>query len=49
MRIGEYSFIVKVGWAQIDHVPLLLGRANVFDEFEIAFKQFDKKVVFIKK
>lgn len=46
MKIGEYNFEAKVGWAQIEHVPLLLGRADIFDKFEVIFRQPDRKVIF---
>lgn len=46
MRIGEHVLETKVGWAQIEHVPLLLGRSDVFDEFKVTFLQPHKKVIF---
>lgn len=46
MRIGEFGFEAKIGWAQIEHVPLLLGRADIFDKFRVTFLQPSKKVLF---
>lgn len=46
MKIGEYSFESRIGWAQVEHVPLLLGRCDIFDTFKVTFLQPDKKVVF---
>jgi hypothetical protein len=41
MRIGGHRFPVDVGWASTDDVPLLLGRADVFDRFDVRFSQRD--------
>lgn len=46
MKIGEHQFDCTVAWAQIERVPFLLGRENVFEYFEITFKQKAKKVIF---
>ena len=47
MRIGEYRFDCTIAWAQIERVPFLLGRENVFEYFEITFQQRIRKVVFV--
>jgi hypothetical protein len=39
MRIGEKEFNARVAWSLIEDVPPLLGRADVFDIFEVTFKQ----------
>jgi len=46
MKIGEYEFDCTIMWAQIERVPLLLGRQDVFEYFEITFRQRTKKVIF---
>lgn len=46
MKIGEYQFDCTIAWAQIESVPLLLGRENVFDYFDITFKQKVRKIIF---
>lgn len=46
MTIGSVSLPVEVAWAQLEHVPLLLGRKDVFDKFEIIFRQWDGIVEF---
>jgi hypothetical protein len=33
-------------WALSDDVPNILGRQDVFDRFNIEFRQYDKKVIF---
>jgi hypothetical protein len=46
MTLGSFTFPVEVAWAQLEHVPLLLGRKDVFDRFEIIFRQRDGVVEF---
>lgn len=46
MEIGDYQMIINVAWALIEDVPPLLGRADVFDKFNIAFKQTKRIVEF---
>ena len=47
MRIETYQFDCTVAWAQIERVPLLLGREGVFDHFDITFQQRGKKTIFV--
>ncbi|MBW8049077.1 MAG: hypothetical protein FVQ77_01805 [Cytophagales bacterium] len=46
MRIEKHQFNCTIAWAQIEQVPLLLGRKNVFDNFDIKFQQRKKKTAF---
>lgn len=46
IKIGDYNFEARVGWAQIEHVPMLLGRFDIFDKFEVIFRQPERKVIF---
>ena len=48
IQIGDYSIHARIGWALTDEVPLLLGRLDVFDEFDIEFSQSQRKVIFRK-
>ncbi len=48
MRIGKEEFPVNLGWALIEDVPPLLGRADIFDIFDITFKQQESVIVFEK-
>lgn len=48
MRIGEHEFEAKVAWAQVHGVPPLLGRADVFEVFNITFKQAEGIIEFEK-
>jgi len=46
VKIEKYQFDCTIVWAQIEQVPLLLGRKNVFDNFDIKFQQRKKKTIF---
>lgn len=46
IRIGEVEFLAKIGWALIEDVPPLLGRADIFDRFNVTFKQKDDTILF---
>ena len=45
MKIGNKFFDTRIGWALIEEVPLLLGRVDVFNLFDICFKK-NKKTIF---
>lgn len=47
MRIEVHQFDCTIAWAQIERVPFLLGREDVFEYFDITFQQRKKKTVFI--
>jgi len=42
MKIGDKEFETKVAWSLIEDVPLLLGRTDVFNLFNICFKKNEK-------
>lgn len=46
MKIEDVTFLARVAWAQAEHVPSVLGRLDVFDKFDIEFKQSDRKILF---
>ena len=46
VTIGELTIPARIAWAQLETVPLLLGRADVFDAFEITFKQREGRILF---
>ena len=48
MEIGNYKFVSRVGIALIEEVPLILGRLDVFDNFNIEFRQREKVTIFHK-
>ena len=45
IKIEEKIFESKIAWALIEDVPLLLGRADVFNLFDICFKK-NKRTLF---
>lgn len=46
VRLGGDVFNARMAWSLIEEVPPLLGRIDMFDKFEVTFKQHEKKVVF---
>jgi len=46
LRIGEQSFTIRLAWALIEEVPLLLGRVDVFPRFQILFDERRHRVIF---
>lgn len=49
MKIGEKEFDVRIAWSLLEDVPLVLGRLDVFDKFDIIFKEREGKVIFTDK
>ncbi len=47
MTVGEYTFPCSIAWALTEKVPLLLGRRDIFERFEVIFREWEKKVLFI--
>ncbi len=41
-KIGRHRFYADIGWAQTDQAPLLLGRADVFDRFDVRILNADR-------
>lgn len=46
MMIGEKKLKALIGWALIEEVPPLLGRVDVFDTFEVTFRQREGIILF---
>lgn len=44
--IGEHEFFATIGWAQVEHIPMLLGRREVFNKFDVTFREADFLVSF---
>lgn len=38
MRLGSVAFQARVAWSQVEEVPLLLGRMDVFRRFDVSFR-----------
>ena len=48
LQVDRHKFPARIGVALIEEVPLILGRLDVFDHFNIEFKQKEKITVFKK-
>ena len=46
MRIGSMSFRARVAWSQVEEVPLLLGRTDVFRKFSVTFREKEGITIF---
>lgn len=46
IRIGNIQFPIQIAWALIEEVPPLLGRTDVFDKFNVLFKQKEGLILF---
>ena len=48
IKIARYRFPILISWAQIEKVPPLLGRKDIFDFFNVSFRQKKGIVIFEK-
>lgn len=48
IKIASFELTAKIGWALIEEVPPLLGRENIFDYFNVSFRQKEGIIVFEK-
>ncbi|RLF49183.1 MAG: hypothetical protein DRN20_02795 [Thermoplasmata archaeon] len=46
VRIGNKEFNARIGWAFDNKVPVLIGRLDIFDKFNITFKERDGLIIF---
>ena len=46
IKIGNIEKQIRVGWALIEEIPILLGRLDLFNLFDIKFKQRDEIIIF---
>ncbi len=42
LRVGDKIINTRVAWALVEEVPLLLGRIDIFNIFDITFKRNEK-------
>ncbi|MBS3119107.1 retropepsin-like domain-containing protein [Candidatus Woesearchaeota archaeon] len=42
LRLGDKTFNTRIAWALVEEVPLLLGRIDIFNIFDITFKRNEK-------
>lgn len=45
LQIGKLKVPIRIGWALIEEVPLILGRLDVFRHFAVEFREFEDKIV----
>lgn len=48
MKIGEKEFKARVAWSLTEDVPLVLGRLDIFNKFDVLFKERNGKIIFIR-
>lgn len=48
MKINNQKLKIKLAWCTSENVPLILGRMDIFNKYNILFKEKQKKIVFIK-
>ena len=46
MRIGNVELEPRVAWALVEEAPPLLGRLDIFDRFNIIFREKEGKITF---
>jgi len=46
MRIGDIELEPRVAWALIEEAPPLLGRLDIFERFNITFREKEGKIIF---
>ena len=46
VRIGNIEFPARIGWAFDNRVPTLIGRLDIFERFNITFKEKEGKIIF---
>lgn len=48
VEIGEHKFSSRIAWALIDTVPFILGRLDVFNQFDVEIRQKSLLTIFRK-
>jgi len=48
IKIGKYEFESRIGISMVEEIPLILGRLDIFDNFNIEFKQKGGVTIFRK-
>jgi hypothetical protein len=46
MKLGDMLMNVRVGWSLREEIPIILGRLDVFDKFDVEFKEAKGEEVF---
>ena len=45
LQIGGFRLSARVGWSTIEKTPFILGRLDVFDKFDIEFRQASNRII----
>ena len=48
IKISQEEFEIRIAWCMSEDVPLILGRLDVFDKFDVLFKGREKKTAFVE-
>lgn len=48
LEVGPFTLPIRIGWTLIEEVPVLLGRLDLFDAFDITYRQAEGTIVFSK-
>ncbi len=46
MKINRVTLNIRIGWSLREDVPFILGRLDVFDKFNIQFREKEEMVIF---
>ena len=46
IKMGDIVLGIRVGWSLREDVPFILGRLDVFDKFDVEFREKEEKVTF---
>lgn len=46
LKIGGIQIPTQIAWALIEEVPPLLGRTDIFDKFNVQFRQKEGLIIF---
>lgn len=49
LEVGPFKLPIRIGWTLIEEVPVLLGRLDLFDAFDITYKQAEGTLIFVKR
>lgn len=46
MQLGDAKFQARLAWSQVEDVPLLLGRMDIFRRFDVTFREKTRTTIF---
>lgn len=47
LQMDSHELGIRLGWALIEEVPIVMGRLDVFDHFRVEFDQLERAVRFV--